>query len=390
MKLYDPDPDSFQTAPTTKLHEAAAAGDLLQIRTLLEAGHPIDGRDALGYTALMQAAHFGQLEAFTGLLDAGADPSIGDPLALAAGAGHTAIVQAWVNRGLDVNGDHAGGGGTPLMAAAFQNHADIVQLLVAAGAEVNAKDGDNQTALSIAWQNRCRRSAAILRQAGGIVDPADSFYEEGTDDAFVAFEAAAAQPAFATVLQRLTDLCGRPPVPFEDLPGVYCFDREAMAFLANTASRSFSGQEEVVKGRRRPDGGSEFLAQLQQEILEAGSHLIKSGHGTDGKPVTGLLFPTADKYAILAALDTNADNYGLDTRRIIRWLRQLEQRHPFVLTGCGHDYLEGRFLEPVRHAAPLARRMYQFCPDIVEQGCGSVRRLAELLEQTGQFCFWWD
>jgi hypothetical protein len=60
-----------------------------------------------------------------------------------------------------------------------------------------------------------------------------------------------------------------------------------------------------------------------------------------------------------------------------------------VLTGIGFDYMEGNFTAPVKDPRGLARRMHQFCPDIVDQGVGTVGALAKELEK-GKLYFWWD
>jgi hypothetical protein len=47
-------------------------------------------------------------------------------------------------------------------------------------------------------------------------------------------------------------------------------------------------------------------------------------------------------------------------------------------------------LKPVKKPAALAKRMYDFCPDIVDQGVGDVKELAAELKRTGKLYFWWD
>ena len=79
--------------------------------------------------------------------------------------------------------------------------------------------------------------------------------------------------------------------------------------------------------------------------------------------------------------------YGL---RVIAWLRELEAEQPFELTGIGFDFLSGRFAAPVKDPAGLAKRMYEFCPDIVDQGVGDVAALAEELRTKQTLYFWWD
>ncbi len=56
---------------------------------------------------------------------------------------------------------------------------------------------------------------------------------------------------------------------------------------------------------------------------------------------------------------------------------------------AGFDYMEGFFTAPVKDPEALARRMYQFCPDIVDQGVGTVNKLAREL-RNGSLYFWWD
>jgi hypothetical protein len=51
--------------------------------------------------------------------------------------------------------------------------------------------------------------------------------------------------------------------------------------------------------------------------------------------------------------------------------------------------LEGYFTTPVKDPRALAKRMYKFCPDIVDQGVGTVDALAKELQKQKLY-FWWD
>ncbi|MBD2446692.1 DUF4253 domain-containing protein [Nostoc sp. FACHB-152] len=82
--------------------------------------------------------------------------------------------------------------------------------------------------------------------------------------------------------------------------------------------------------------------------------------------------PTTDKYDVVALHQTNGCNYGVGPGYVVQWLRELEATQPFVLTIIAHDTLEGRFLTPIQDPEGLAKSMYEFCPDIVDQGCGSL------------------
>jgi hypothetical protein len=81
----------------------------------------------------------------------------------------------------------------------------------------------------------------------------------------------------------------------------------------------------------------------------------------------------------------------LTTSDVIAWLRELEKTHPFVLTACGHDFLTVRLLEPITDAAPLAKRMVDFCPDLLDGDLiDSPEVLARELAASQELCFWWD
>jgi ankyrin repeat protein len=61
------------------LGKAAARGDVLSIKQLINAGAELDRRDANSETALMKAAKEGHAEAVRALLEAGADTEIASP-----------------------------------------------------------------------------------------------------------------------------------------------------------------------------------------------------------------------------------------------------------------------------------------------------------------------
>lgn len=96
--IHEPsEPVSQPTAEDTKppareltLVEAAQAGDVARLRTILSAGADVNARDADGTTLLMRAAGNGHLEAVFVLLDFGADPSIKDADEMTA-ADHAAV-----------------------------------------------------------------------------------------------------------------------------------------------------------------------------------------------------------------------------------------------------------------------------------------------------------
>ena len=139
------------------------------------------------------------------------------------------------------------------------------------------------------------------------------------------------------------------------------------------------------------DRADEQLEQWNSEYRRRGVFVLRfeDTYGYGGRDAL-ILFPTIDQFEVVRAVATNGLNYDIYNRQVLRWLRQLDRTHPFVLTEAGIDFVAGRFVEPVTDADRLARWMYRICPDIVDQGTGSVAALARELEETQSLYLWWD
>ena len=144
--------------PPLSLQEAVAIGNLDLVKTLIENGAEVDGReDSFFRTALHRAAMSGHRDVLEYLLAKGAQVDAwngfpgGMPLHYAAEKGHTEIAGLLIAHGADVNAKRTGypSGDTPLHSAVRAGHKDIVELLISKGADVNAKNNEGQTPLDI-------------------------------------------------------------------------------------------------------------------------------------------------------------------------------------------------------------------------------------------------
>ena len=186
------------------------------------------------------------------------------------------------------------------------------------------------------------------------------------------FSAAAQSAAFQQAIQDAATLLGGHPQPL----------------------RTESENELVAGGVAFdvPEGKIEaILRQAHTNFLARGFYLFRfqQNFKINGRPDKVGLLPTADPYSVMAVMETNGNNYNIGTDGVIAWMMELQQEQPFIVTGIGFDYMEGHFTGPVKDPQALAKRMYQFCPDIVDQGTGSVDGLARELGH-GNLYFWWD
>jgi hypothetical protein len=195
----------------------------------------------------------------------------------------------------------------------------------------------------------------------------------------------------STTLQLPADFV----VPDDFSAAVRALERLAGATATPLAGTDSLGDSTVTEGFAVsvPSNLAEALvAAAQPRFLDKGFYLFRAEQhfGIGGRPDRVALFPRRDPYEILRLTGTNGANYGIGPDSIVAWLRALEREQPFVVTGIAFDWVEGRFTDTIRNPGALARRFYSFCPDIVEQGTGSVDALAkELVESQRLYC-WWD
>jgi ankyrin repeat protein len=131
------------------IHDAAAGGDLAEVKTLLKKDPKlVSSRDIKARTALMYAAVSGHKDIAELLLAYKADVNAKDnddetPLHWAA---NKDVAELLLANKAEVNAKGSVGW-TPLHAAVTNKHKDVAELLLASKADINSKDSDGNTPL---------------------------------------------------------------------------------------------------------------------------------------------------------------------------------------------------------------------------------------------------
>jgi bla regulator protein BlaR1 len=162
------------------LVEAAEAGDVEDVTSLLASGANLNASVDGDGSPLIAAARRGRLSLVTMLLDRGADPNLavpgdGNALIMAAREGHVDIVTLLLDRGANID-DVVDGDENALIQASGHGALEVVKLLVARGADVNARvfveddygrtGGEWRTPLSMAEGGRHRAVVEFLKSRG--------------------------------------------------------------------------------------------------------------------------------------------------------------------------------------------------------------------------------
>ncbi|XP_017708202.1 PREDICTED: DNA-binding protein RFXANK isoform X2 [Rhinopithecus bieti] len=143
------------TLDSLSIHQLAAQGELDQLKEHLRKGdNLINKPDERGFTPLIWASAFGEIETVRFLLEWGADPHIlakerESALSLASTGGYTDIVGLLLERDVDIN-IYDWNGGTPLLYAVRGNHVKCVEALLARGADLTTEADSGYTPMDLA------------------------------------------------------------------------------------------------------------------------------------------------------------------------------------------------------------------------------------------------
>jgi ankyrin repeat protein len=176
VRLSDGKIDARDALGRTALMRATYAGDVKEVRALLEAGADVNLRDSMQNNPFLYAGAEGMLEIVKLTAKAGADTRItnrygGTALIPAAHHGHVEVVNYLLEHtNVDVNHVNRLGWTALLEAIVLSDggprHQKIVAALIRHGANVNLADGSGRTPLQHASSRGYVEIAALLKAAG--------------------------------------------------------------------------------------------------------------------------------------------------------------------------------------------------------------------------------
>lgn len=425
--------------------EAARRGAVNAVKYLLDAGVKVDARGNYRYTLLIAAAAAGRAEVVQLLLERGAKIDLKTSGDFAATALHAAIgnlgpshkdvddagneVLIWtgdapttirllVAAGADVNLERKDGGfplematrypeivkllleagadphksqprtnQTALWMAALWGNIDSVKRLLEAGADPCVVNHEGRSPLDLVAKNKNADLANVLRKHGAL--PGDEIAAGRAAKAVIAekdereqqrwqaaaeaderlrpdFTQAAKSESFAQAVAKLAAICEASSEYEDDLPGLaYCKLPLAKA--------------------------TELWQRESAALAELGCYLFRCGRAflADDDEMLAIL-PTTDQFQVVAAMGTNGVNYGQLMSDVVAGLHKIHAMAPFRISKVSHDTVEGIFDAPPANPKELAKFLYEFCPDIVDQGVGTIRKLEKSLQQGRDLYLWWD
>lgn len=172
---------------------------------------------------------------------------------------------------------------------------------------------------------------------------------------------------------------------------------QAEPFFDEVMIRSSNLKGDVMIATARLSGFSirstktdQIIQDLSPSFRAKGFLIFRSQQNFGNVPDVVTVVRGNNSYDILLIQRTEAPRHNLDTKKIIKWLKEQQKVASFVITGAGSDWLQARFIKPPKNMKAFARKVAAFSPDVLAENKGDLMRLVDTMERTNGFSLWWD
>lgn len=135
-----------------------------------------------------------------------------------------------------------------------------------------------------------------------------------------------------------------------------------------------------------------LIYSLRSKLTPTGysAFLTERNFGIDRQEDEVGILKTTDEYEILRVQHTNGYNYDIGPEEIVAKLKEWDNRYSLDIIGADLDWFEARFSKTPNNMTAFAKEVYEFCPDVVDQGTETVEKLAEEMSREKTIYCWWD
>ncbi|MFG6103113.1 DUF4253 domain-containing protein [Leptothoe sp. EHU-05/26/07-4] len=131
-----------------------------------------------------------------------------------------------------------------------------------------------------------------------------------------------------------------------------------------------------------------------RKVLPAGAlAFIGTTRNLSNEEVNGhelVVILSKDKFDILRAAASDGINYDLTTEKIIEKLKAWDRDLELDIWQAESDTIQMKVQSLPGDLQAFGEEIYEFCPDIVDQGSGDVEDILEYLKSEKAIYLWWD
>ena len=163
---------------------------------------------------------------------------------------------------------------------------------------------------------------------------------------------------------------------------------------------TFKDSSNYVSFRKKNVNGLSFGAAQGKSLsivndlhdkFKSKGYIIYVSEGNFGySPDEVTVLKTDDMFDVLRFEGTNGINYDIFTEDVIEKLKGWHDQFGLDIFAASFDLVEARYIRMPPDLKAHVDETYAFCPDVVDQGTGSVEALLEEVKKSKQLYLWWD
>lgn len=140
----------------------------------------------------------------------------------------------------------------------------------------------------------------------------------------------------------------------------------------------------------KPNSGMKAVLILRGKLTDTPyqAYLYDNHYGYDDDEVA--IVTTKDDIEYLKIIKTDGVNYNLTANDILKKYEEWKNKYKLRLIGAGRDWMEAEIKAKNVNWSDLAKEVYEFCPDVVAQGTGTVQALEAEMKKSSTLYLWWD
>jgi Domain of unknown function (DUF4253) len=136
----------------------------------------------------------------------------------------------------------------------------------------------------------------------------------------------------------------------------------------------------------------DLVFSLKDKFKEKGYSIfiLENNFNINDKPDNIGILKTTDKYTVLKQIATDGINWDITNDSLISIIKTFDKKYSLELIGASGDWCEFIIHNEPKNWIQLAKEVYKVCPDVVDQGAGTVQALADEMKKTKRLYCWWD
>ena len=140
------------------------------------------------------------------------------------------------------------------------------------------------------------------------------------------------------------------------------------------------------------DSAYYLFNQYSESVKEEGNFLFLNNLDfRNGTVIYDVVILKAESaYDVINIVGTQAPNYGIGTNDIIERLKLWDNQVHFNFTVIDYDRVEAYMEQLPPDLKKFTKEIYEFCPDVIDQGYGSMKDMIKNYKEDKYFWMWWD